>query len=165
VRWGGWGGKARCVGVSLKGWGGGAGPWGAGAAGRHYFRTPASRLGAADAALLAGALINPNRYSPANPPPRLRRRQQMILSLLRKVHDEKLSKEATQAAIQGLMRDIFTRMESSERKAFYDAQVDGNTKMILTAIKIATPKQKAHAQKRMQGWIDDLNTLARETQK
>jgi hypothetical protein len=93
------------------------------------------------------------------------RRQQMILALMRKVHDEKLSKEATQAAIQGLMRDIFTRMDSPERKAFYDAQVDGNTKMILTAIKIATPKQKAHAQKRMQGWIDDLNTLARETQK
>lgn len=93
------------------------------------------------------------------------RRQQMILALMRKVHDEKLSKEATQAAIQGLMRDIFTRMESPERKAFYDAQLDGNTKMILTAIKIATPKQKAHAQKRMQGWIDDLNTLARETQK
>lgn len=93
------------------------------------------------------------------------RRQQMILALMRKVHDEKLSKEATQAAIQGLMRDIFTRMDSPERKAFYDAQVDGNTKMILTAIKIATPKQKAHAQKRMQGWIDDLNTLARESQK
>ena len=58
-------------------WGGGT--WGAEAASRHYFRKPASSLGAAEAALLAGALINPNRYSPADPPPRLRRRQQMIL--------------------------------------------------------------------------------------
>ena len=51
-------------------------------------------------------------------------------------------------------------MESPERKAFYDAYTDGTTKMILTAVKIATPAQKAHAQKRMQGWIDDFNTLA-----
>jgi hypothetical protein len=30
-------------------------------------------------------------------------------------------------------------------------------------IGIATPEQKAHAQKRMQGWINDFNTLAAET--
>lgn len=88
------------------------------------------------------------------------RRQQMILSLLRRVHDEKLSKEATMAAIQDLIRDIFGRMDAPERKAFYDAQIDGATRMILTAVKIATPDQKAHAQKRMQGWIEDLNALA-----
>ena len=58
-------------------WGGGT--WGAEAASRRYFRKPASSLGAAEAALLAGALINPNRYSPADPPTRLRRRQQIIL--------------------------------------------------------------------------------------
>ena len=58
-------------------WGGGT--WGAEAASRRYFRKSASGLGASEAALLAGALINPNRYSPADPPPRLRRRQQMIL--------------------------------------------------------------------------------------
>lgn len=58
-------------------WGGGV--WGAEAASRHYFGKPASRLTASEAALLAGALINPVRYSPASPPPRLRARQQMIL--------------------------------------------------------------------------------------
>ena len=58
-------------------WGGGT--WGAEAASRRYFRKPASSLAASEAALLAGALINPNRYSPADPPTRLRRRQQIIL--------------------------------------------------------------------------------------
>jgi hypothetical protein len=29
-----------------------------------------------------------------------------------------------------------------------------------TAIRISTPAQKAHAQKRMQGWIDDFKVLA-----
>jgi hypothetical protein len=32
--------------------------------------------------------------------------------------------------------------------------------MIMTAVRIATPEQKAHAQKRMQGWIDDFKALA-----
>lgn len=88
------------------------------------------------------------------------RRQQMILALLRKVHDQKLNREATIPLVQGLVRDVFARMESPERKGFYDASVDGTTKMILTAVKIATPAQKAHAHKRMQGWIDDFNVLA-----
>ena len=34
--------------------------------------------------------------------------------------------------------------------------------LILTVIHIATPAQKAHAQKRMQGWIDDFKQLAAE---
>jgi monofunctional biosynthetic peptidoglycan transglycosylase len=57
----------------------GNGTWGAEAASRRYFRKPASSLGASEAALLAGSLINPIRYSPADPPVRLRRRQQLIL--------------------------------------------------------------------------------------
>jgi hypothetical protein len=31
-------------------------------------------------------------------------------------------------------------------------------------VRIATPEQKAHAQKRMDGWIKDLNTLAAQVQ-
>lgn len=57
----------------------GDGVWGAEAASRRYFRRPASQLSAPEAALLAGAIVNPVRYSPAAPPRRLRNRQQMIL--------------------------------------------------------------------------------------
>lgn len=88
------------------------------------------------------------------------RRQQKILAVLRKVEQEKLSKEATAVLIQGLIRDVFDRIESPERKAFFDSYIDGTTQFILTAIKLATPEQKAHAQKRMQGWIDDFKVLA-----
>lgn len=93
------------------------------------------------------------------------RRQEIILSLLRKVHSEKLGKEATVGLINHAVRDIFDRFESPERKAFYDAYLNGTFQMILTAIKIATPQQKAHAQKRMQGWIDDFNALAADNKK
>ena len=88
------------------------------------------------------------------------RRQQKILAMLRKVQQEKLSKEATQKEVTLLVRDSLDRFDAPERKAFYDTYVDSISKYILTAIKIATPDQKAHAQKRMQGWIDDFNNLA-----
>jgi monofunctional biosynthetic peptidoglycan transglycosylase len=57
----------------------GDGIWGAEAASRTYFGVPASALDARQAALLAGALINPRLYSPARPNQRLLRRQEIIL--------------------------------------------------------------------------------------
>jgi monofunctional glycosyltransferase len=54
--------------------------WGADAAARTYFGVPASALSREQAALLAGAIINPRLYSPANPRGRLLRRQQIILA-------------------------------------------------------------------------------------
>ena len=57
----------------------GDGIWGAEAAARTYFNTSASDLTAEQAALLAGAIINPRVYSPARPNGRLLRRQKIIL--------------------------------------------------------------------------------------
>jgi monofunctional biosynthetic peptidoglycan transglycosylase len=54
--------------------------WGAEAASRTYFGVPASALSREQAALLAGAIINPRLYSPAHPRGRLLRRQQIILA-------------------------------------------------------------------------------------
>ena len=58
----------------------GDGVYGAEAASRAYFRVPAAALSPPQAALLAGSLINPRRYSPAHPPRRLLRRQRIILA-------------------------------------------------------------------------------------
>jgi monofunctional biosynthetic peptidoglycan transglycosylase len=57
----------------------GDGIWGAEAAARSYFGTPASALSAEQSALLAGAIINPRIYSPAHPNARLLSRQRIIL--------------------------------------------------------------------------------------
>jgi monofunctional glycosyltransferase len=57
----------------------GDGIYGADAAARTYFRKPAFAVSSAEAALLAGAIVNPRLLDPANPTPRLRRRQRMIL--------------------------------------------------------------------------------------
>jgi monofunctional biosynthetic peptidoglycan transglycosylase len=58
--------------------------YGAEAASRFYFDKPASALTAAQAALLAGALPNPRVMNPGSPNKRLRWRQRMILSRMRR---------------------------------------------------------------------------------
>jgi monofunctional biosynthetic peptidoglycan transglycosylase len=57
----------------------GDGIYGAEAASRTYFGKSAGALSPEEAALLAGAIINPRVHSPAHPTARLRRRQQIIL--------------------------------------------------------------------------------------
>jgi monofunctional biosynthetic peptidoglycan transglycosylase len=57
----------------------GDGIFGAEAASRIYFGKPASALSPDEAALLAGAIINPREHSPAHPTKRLLRRQQIIV--------------------------------------------------------------------------------------
>lgn len=90
------------------------------------------------------------------------RRQQNVLDLVRKVQRDKLDKEATAGLVQNLLKDSFDRMNNGENKAFFEAHTNATIQMVLTVINIATPEQKAHAQKRMQGWIDDFNALAKE---
>lgn len=91
------------------------------------------------------------------------RRQKRIVAVLRKVQQEKLSKDATIVQLHNLVKELFGRFEAPERKAFFDTYTEQTVQMILAGVKIATPAQKAHAQKRMQGWIEDFNILATDT--
>jgi monofunctional biosynthetic peptidoglycan transglycosylase len=64
----------------------GDGIYGVEAAAREYFGTSAAALGPAEAALLAGAIVNPRVLTPSRPTaPRLLRRQQIILSRMGRV--------------------------------------------------------------------------------
>jgi monofunctional biosynthetic peptidoglycan transglycosylase len=71
--------KARILEIYLNVIEWGDGVWGAEAAARRYFGIPASALSAEQAALLAGAIINPRLLNPARPTPRLLRRQRIIM--------------------------------------------------------------------------------------
>ncbi len=57
----------------------GDGIFGCEAAARAYFGKPCASLDVPEAALMAGAIINPREHSPAKPTRRLLRRQQIIL--------------------------------------------------------------------------------------
>lgn len=58
--------------------------YGAEAAARHYFGVSASALSPSQAALLAGSLPNPRVMNPGDPNKRLRARQRMILSRMKR---------------------------------------------------------------------------------
>ncbi|MFC0135979.1 hypothetical protein CR105_01465 [Massilia eurypsychrophila] len=93
------------------------------------------------------------------------RRQKQIVAALRKIQTEKLGKDATVSVLHNLVKELFGRFEAPERKAFFDTYTDQTIQLILTAVKIATPAQKAHAHKRMQGWIEDFNVLAADARR
>ena len=93
------------------------------------------------------------------------RRQKRIVAVLQKIHQEKLNKDATIAVLHNLVKELFERTEAPERKAFFDTYTNQTIQLILTAVRIATPAQKAHAHKRMQGWIEDFNVLAAAPQR
>lgn len=88
------------------------------------------------------------------------RRQQAILALVRRVQRDKLGQDATMALIRSLIEENFARRGQSDRKDFFGEYDQGTAQLVLTVIQLATPAQKAHALKRMQGWIDDCNALA-----
>jgi monofunctional biosynthetic peptidoglycan transglycosylase len=71
--------KARILEIYLNVIEWGDGIWGAEAAARTYFGVPASALTREQAALLAGAIINPRVLNPARPTRRLLARQRIIL--------------------------------------------------------------------------------------
>jgi monofunctional biosynthetic peptidoglycan transglycosylase len=62
----------------------GDGVFGAEAAARRHFGTTAADLTPRQAALLAAVIINPRRYSPVNPAPRIERRMRIILGRMRR---------------------------------------------------------------------------------
>ncbi|AKU23247.1 DUF6279 family lipoprotein [Massilia sp. NR 4-1] len=88
------------------------------------------------------------------------RRQRSILELAQRISREQPSREQAIAWVQSLIRESFARMDNSERKPFMDAYTNSSIDLVYTVVQLATPAQKAHAHKRMQGWIDDFNTLA-----
>lgn len=86
-------------------------------------------------------------------------RQRRIVAVLREIHQKKLNKDATMALLHRLLEEIFNRFDAPDRKAFFDSYIDGTVNLVHTAVRIANPAQKAHAQKRMQGWIEDFKAL------
>jgi monofunctional glycosyltransferase len=71
--------KARILELYLNEIEWGDGIYGAEAAARTYFHTSAANLNATEAAILAGAIVNPRVLNPAHPAGRLARREEVIL--------------------------------------------------------------------------------------
>jgi hypothetical protein len=92
------------------------------------------------------------------------RRQLKIMNLARKIMKEQPSKQVATQWVEELIRSGFDRFGVTERKAFFDSYTQSTLELVHTVVRISTPEQKAHAHKRMEGWIKDLNTLAAQVQ-
>jgi len=88
------------------------------------------------------------------------RRQLKIMNLARKIMTEQPSKQVATQWVEDLVRSGFDRFGVSDRKSFFDNYTQSTVELVHTVVRISTPEQKAHAQKRMEGWIKDLNSLA-----
>lgn len=78
----------------------GDGVWGAEAAARRYFHSSAASLSPPQAALLAGAIVNPRVLNPGRPTPRLLRRQRIIMRRMGRVTPPAAPVEAAAPAVE-----------------------------------------------------------------
>ncbi len=92
-------------------------------------------------------------------------RQQALIALLARIHQEKLTHDAATVLIKDFMESNYLVRTSAtpEMKAFFDASKDAVAQLTVFIINLATPKQRQHAKDKLQQWIDDLNVLALQT--
>jgi monofunctional glycosyltransferase len=91
----------------------GDGIWGADAAARTYFGIPASAVNRQQAALLAGAIINPRVLNPARPNGRLLARQRIILGRMGDVTPPAPTPVAVPDAADALPDDAVSPQETT----------------------------------------------------
>ena len=91
-------------------------------------------------------------------------RQHEIVTLARKVQKEQPDRDTTMELLRQQINETFRHMETGARAPEFDDYEAATTQMVLGVIQLATPAQKAHASKKIQGWIHDLRLLAQEGQ-
>ncbi|RJG00155.1 hypothetical protein D3871_15515 [Noviherbaspirillum saxi] len=87
-------------------------------------------------------------------------RQQELLRILKKIQAEQPSQEAVSAMLRQYVERSFENFSYAENKEFFDNTRTSASNMLAVMANVATPEQRAHAAKRLQGWIDDCHTLA-----
>jgi hypothetical protein len=86
--------------------------------------------------------------------------QQELIRLLKKIHGEKPSREAVITMLKEYSRSLFEHYGGVENHAFFAASKDGMASMVTVLINCTTAKQKEHAVKRLQQWIDTFHTAS-----
>ncbi len=86
-------------------------------------------------------------------------RQREVLHLLSKIQNEKPIREVAQAMIQATILANFERSDSNEQRIQADASRAAVQQLMADIIRTSSQEQKAHAQKKLQGWIDDCKYL------
>lgn len=82
-------------------------------------------------------------------------RQKKILQLLAQIQRDNPGHEVAQGMVRQAILANYERPAQPERRAQFEAWNDTTVDMIVAIIRDATPEQKAHAHKKLQGWIED----------
>jgi hypothetical protein len=92
-------------------------------------------------------------------------RQQGLITLIKQLQLEKPSHDVATARIKAYVHDNYLLRASAtpEMKVFFEASKDAVAQLTVVIVNITTPKQKEHANVRLQQWIDDFNVLADKT--
>ena len=88
------------------------------------------------------------------------RRQTELVTLLKKIRNEKPSKEATVAMIKKYIAATLDHYGNKEQQTFFDALTDANAGLVAEMMRMATPEQKSHFIRALQDWISDFNRLS-----
>ncbi|HVL76683.1 MAG TPA: DUF6279 family lipoprotein, partial [Noviherbaspirillum sp.] len=88
------------------------------------------------------------------------RRQRELIAFLKKVQAERPARHAVEGMLRAYMGGVLHNFTYTENKPFFDASRHGMAEMTAQIINLATPAQKAHANRRLQSLIDDGHKLA-----
>jgi hypothetical protein len=89
------------------------------------------------------------------------RRQQELIALLKKIQNEKIGRHATMAMLKDYASRVLNQSGDAEHRAFAETSTRESAHLVTLIANIATPEQKAHANKRLQQLIDDCRGMAR----
>ncbi len=87
-------------------------------------------------------------------------RQAALIALLRDIQREKPRRDVAMSMIRNHIVAALDRSLAPEHKAFFETARAGTIHMTAAIINGATPTQKAHFAKAIQGWIDDFSAIA-----
>ncbi len=87
-------------------------------------------------------------------------RQKELIAMLRKIHAEKPSRDATATMIRKYVADTINHFGNKQQQAFADATTEANAALVAEMMRMATPEQKRHFINTLQDWVSDFNRLS-----
>lgn len=88
------------------------------------------------------------------------RRQREFITLLRTIRNERPSREVAISMLRSYAMRVFGEDTHVRNTAFFEASRQSSAEMIAVIVNIATPEQRAHAERRLQSLVNDCHALA-----
>lgn len=90
------------------------------------------------------------------------RRQTAMLALIRRIQTERPLPATAAALIAAFLDPANQHAAMPEKKAFFEAQQEGNIRLATVIVNLANPAQRASAIARVRQWRNDLAALSRD---